>query len=993
MAKQKYRSMMFWCVIGVLAFLPLSAMAQELEEGELPILLSTGMPAVESLEEILPVGAIAYARANNIQVLLENVDSLLSAFVPEKALPPELQEIFANPQPFLTFFSMQAFGQPVGLSQFSEMFGIAFDRPVSLAMYPMPPEQGFLVSIPMTNATVVTGMVQDALEPEAVEQGTIGDVTYYHVSASNYDLPPDVYIVTSEDTAFFCGSQNVLEMLVQSAEMGTLTSDPVIAKTIDAYSDRDLTITLSPGMFKEQLPMLKDMAAGSINLPFMQARMGLQMIPPAQRLAIDSRLRLELGVDGLEELLNYVEAYASGAYRVLLDELVKHLMNVDGVTLSLNVEQSYQNLAFAFFSQDIQPNSGTQSIPLADVTSALSSLPGDKGVVMAVGKTATKDSAPVRDAVFAAIAEELSARGLSVDGFQALQDFYAAKPHQTPLTSRVDWTVRSMVSIADKLDLSQFDSLNDVFIHLKHQMAGKPFMIPVTLMPASEAGLIEQHYAEKAEKLTLKGQNYVTMHAGLPFGDPIFAISGQFGQEDLGDGLTRLSLDKIYTTRHGLFGFQQHALINRKIMLHQHTDDYELVYASGLDAAEVTSAANAKTVPIPGATVKLFEQAPEGITHLSAVRLLHLLPKALDFLVGFEDLTHREFDAFLAQAQELVETSGAENFENSLLDAKLYPPQLLASLNVDAEGTVYATLPAGLYYPRPKVMPMVQELFAEVNANASEIGGGASFVAVRPGALELSSVHSTEGLALLVKSVVNAFYESYMMSPDGMETLFTTLQHPADFQVPADEAVFVNPFWEAIAENDELPWVAATNRSKRSMTVADMRAMGTAFGSFMVDSNHFPVYPEVTWVWDIEATYEQYTFDDYYMGSTADGWEGPYLYLTDEEGQNYILISYGKDGVPGYTDSEFDEDIIYMNGRFIAPYMLTDYEDMWEELNAALLMAVQAGADEIVEALLNSGADVDAADDAGTTALEFATELELTDIMDILDYWGATPLE
>ena len=187
------------CVL-VLLVVPFVAGAQQQAEMQFPLLLSTGLPTTETPEEVLPTGAIAYLRANNIQVLLENIDSLLTAFVPEKALPPDLQPIFTGPQPFITFFGMQAFGQPVQLSEISNLIGIALDRPVSLALYPMPPDKGFMLSIPIANPTVITGVAEGMLSPETFEKGSIGDVSYYRVVPSKPDLPDEVYILTSENT-------------------------------------------------------------------------------------------------------------------------------------------------------------------------------------------------------------------------------------------------------------------------------------------------------------------------------------------------------------------------------------------------------------------------------------------------------------------------------------------------------------------------------------------------------------------------------------------------------------------------------------------------------------------------------------------------------------------------------------------------------------------------------------------------------------------------
>lgn len=981
MTKQAYRSMMVWCLMSVLAILPISGMAQE-ELEELPVLVSTGMPTAGSPEDALPKGAIAYVRANNVLALLEDVDSLLTTFVPETTLPPDMQEVFAGPQPFLTFFSMQAFGQAVPLNQLSDMVGIALDRPVALAFYPLPPQQGFLLSLPIVNATVVTGMVQSMLEPDSIEKGLLGDIAYYHIVGSNYDLPQDVYLAASEDTVYICGSMQVLQMLTQSADMGTLASDPVIADTIAAYGGRDLTLTLSPGMLKSQLPGLKDMAAGMVNMPFMQARMGLQMIPPAQRLTIDSRLRLEFGIDGLAQLVEYAEAYASGAYRVLLDHLVASLMKVDGVSLSVDLEEAFHTLAFTLFSATIQPDSGTLPLPLDTLPSALNALPGDKTMLMAVGQTPIKEASPMVEAVLAAIEEELAARSLSTEGVAILKDFYAGQPRQTPLTARSEWTLRSALNRAEPLDLSQFASLDGVFSYLRMQ-AGRPFMIPVTLLPAGEPDRLARHYADKADHLNQQGRNYAALRSNLPFRPPAIDVSGAFRQEEVADGVSRLTLDTVYTSRHGLFGYQQHVLVNRRIMLHQQQDDYDVLYATSLEADEVLAAADANSAPLPGAMTTLLAQLPQGTTHVSALHLLHWLPRALDLLVDFEDLTHREFDAFLGEARQLIETSGPDAVGASMVDAGLMPPFLLASLNVTDEGAVYATLPTGLHYPRPKVMPQVRDLFAGISARASDIGGGAAVIAVRPGAWEVSSISSTAGLALLVKSVGNAFFKTYMMAPDGMEKL-AALRHPQDFEMSAEDAVFVNPFWEFISEDESFPWVAAAQQSKQNMTVASIRALATSLEMYQVDEGYFPKHPQAMPFADIDLP------DDYFsIDVTRDGWDHPILYLSDEAGENYLLLSYGNDGRPGFSDSDFDEDIAFMNGWLIAPYMLTEGDDTWDALNAALIMAVQADAYDVVESLLYNDADPNAETADGVTALQIAMDLELTEIAELLQDWGA----
>lgn len=417
-------------------------------------------------------------------------------------------------------------------------------------------------------------------------------------------------------------------------------------------------------------------------------------------------------------------------------------------------------------------------------------------------------------------------------------------------------------------------------------------------------------------------------------------------------------------------------------MFHKKHGKYVLLYDAGADASQTAALLSADAHPVPGAAMKLLDHAPAGTSVVSLLRTLHFVSNFLDLLTEVEALTHREMDAFLVKAQEIVDTEGEEEFETKLFGAKLDLPLLMASLHLDEDGKVFCMLPGGLHYPRPKVMPKVKELFKDFLAAASDVGGSASFMAVQQAEFEISSVQSTEALALLGKTVVNNFYDQYMSSPEGMELLMTTLGHPADFQSFSEEEIFVHPFWETIMESDRFPLLKAIQRSKRSRTAADMRALGTAVGSYMVDFNFFPIQAEATEMRNVALPPE------YYGGAYRDGWETPFIYISDESGSEYLLVSYGKDKMPGSGRSEFDADVVYMNGQFIAPEDLS-YGGMESELNAALILAVNGNAVDLVQSLLNSGADPNATDDEGQTAMSLATNLGYDELVELLTEYGA----
>ena len=962
------------CIV-LFVMLSVPFMGETQENQQLSLSELSGLPEVQTTEEVLPGGAIAYLRANNIQTLLTNLDSLVASFVPEKTLPPELQAIFANPQPLIAFFTSQAFGEPLQVEQLSEMFGIALDRPVGIALYPMPPQKGILVSLPIADPRVLANMLQNILSPESMESGSIGNVTYYRVVSWNLYPLREIYLMATPTTVFMCGSLEVAQMLVNSGNMGTMAAEPATGKSLAKYADRDLTLVLSPGLLKAQIPFFKQQIEMAIAPAFETIREGIEEIPPADRLMIEARLRLHLGIEDLEQFVDYTQAYTMGISKVLLDQGVQFLMNLNGLALAVDIEETLQTLALTLFSLDIQPQQFTQPVPLEEIKQALPVLPGVKSTLLAVGQAPETAASKLFTAILNAIEQELQNKGLPMEGFLAYKAYYLAKQPCISLESRVPWTLKTIIPIYEKMDFSQYASLWEVLQAVTERFSGGPLFLPVALMPSMTKDVFAQYFAEKAEIITQNEQRYQEMRQHLPFRQPFFSTSSQFSQEEAGENLKKLTFETAYTTRRGFFGYQQHDLVNRKIMFQKSLPDYEMLYDANAELSRLETLLSAEQPPVPASVFTLLDQIPANATAISLFRTLYLVEDLLQVLTGTEVVIHRELDAFLADVQKIIDTSGEDDLDEKLLEAGLDVPLFLAAVHLDEDGKVYGILPGGLHYPRPAAMPSVMRLFDDFLAVVSDTGGSVSFMAVRPEELEIVSIQSTEALAVLVKTVVNTFYETYMSRPEGLELLMTQFTHPEDLQDRSEEEIFVNPMWEDM-EDLEIPFLK-TQASRQNQTKADMRAIGTALGSYLVDFNFYPIHSELTNFWNVELPPE------YYSGSYMDGWEAPFKYVSTASGSQYLLISYGKDQAPGYMDSDFDEDIIYMDGSFISPG-----EDIGA-LNSALISAIHENALNLADALLQVGADPNAADEAGQSALAIATDLGFDEIVELLETAGA----
>ena len=119
----------------------------------------------------------------------------------------------------------------------------------------------------------------------------------------------------------------------------------------------------------------------------------------------------------------------------------------------------------------------------------------------------------------------------------------------------------------------------------------------------------------------------------------------------------------------------------------------------------------------------------------------------------------------------------------------------------------------------------------------------------------------------------------------------------------------------------------AVQRGKQKRTMSDMRTMATAIEAYAVDNN---VYPQGT------CNTASYTITDTTMDLSSlsllsptyianpvrkDGWDAFFLYGAPASGQEYCLVSRGRnkatDGITCVTTTNFNSDIVYSNGGFV----------------------------------------------------------------------------
>ena len=118
--------------------------------------------------------------------------------------------------------------------------------------------------------------------------------------------------------------------------------------------------------------------------------------------------------------------------------------------------------------------------------------------------------------------------------------------------------------------------------------------------------------------------------------------------------------------------------------------------------------------------------------------------------------------------------------------------------------------------------------------------------------------------------------------------------------------------------------LTAMQRSKQKRTMADIRSIATAWEAYAVDNNTYAVA-----AYTALATKPAYTAlsaqlsPDYIKNlPQKDGWDTAYEFQHATDGQEYLIISYGKNkaadtGTAAGPTGDFTCDIVYGNGSFV----------------------------------------------------------------------------
>ena len=336
-------------------------------------------------EAILPGNAIIHARIQNIQRILENVETLALNTIPEKALPPPIRPLFHADRPLLTLLGMPIVQAPLTSEALAQRIGFDSEAEITLTLYPGDPTRFFIASIGMADPEALTEILSMVFGPQEVEETSIGGRNMLRIQSKRIPIG-SLFVSCSKDRAYITGEPSLLIHLHEPGTVPSLINDVHMGEVLQLVEKKDIALSINPGLIKPftaQIPFFK-----YVPLTFLgQARTEfLKGIPKRQREEIEKQIQRQTGINSIDEILDYAECFVAATYEHIFNTVYENIDGLNGATFAIQLHNAFPELSFYLHHDRIQVASDTAPIPLAATKEALGKIARDTNHLNVSGK-------------------------------------------------------------------------------------------------------------------------------------------------------------------------------------------------------------------------------------------------------------------------------------------------------------------------------------------------------------------------------------------------------------------------------------------------------------------------------------------------------------------------------------------------------------------------------------------------------------------------------
>jgi hypothetical protein len=792
--RNKYRTLIVVCLIlaGYTSYAATPKLTvRQLNHPDLP----TG-PAREVLSG---VGALLHVQLHDVIGVLEGVEDIVVAGLPEKALPPDAQELMQTEHPLLTLLGLKFLQQPLTPEALAQTIGLDTRQTVSLTLYFGDPRRMFVLGLPVRSQESMVAFLNAALEPSEVESVSISGGGAVRLVSDKLQALSELYLVSSGEMLYICGDRSLVQALYHTPTAQRFAQDPFLGRALPAADSQQLRVVLNPAMAKPlalQLQGIRMLAKTLI--PAQRAKI-LEQMPREAREQMEIQVRTQLGVRDIEEFADYAECILTATMEQVLDYISGRMIAFEGWSLSANIQGGFMELHTGVYSHSGMAREQTAALPLPEIKQALAWLGPDVQSFKAQGRQPAPRDMPVFKAWTKRVQTLCAAKGLEPAILTHLVEMLEQRAPIPTVESQVPWTLTTYAPLRPAPSLESAASLEDYLISLD-----LPVMRPIKLIPDRDPGFLESCWREEMQsqnrnrKLNLEFANHIQKQ------NPWCHQENRFQVSRVAGNIARYARESVWITRSGLFGYDQHELVNRKVVYARKVDDYLIYHRGPKSSAWLADVKASDRREIAPGVSRLLARVPEGATYVSLQRSLVELPQWVAWIGKLEARLYADAEKYLDKAQAIVdESSDLESAKHEIRGLRM--PEIVGSVHLDPETRkVYALLPSGelpLRVPRPRLVPLVQKLLAAYSEQADAVGGSLVYSVANSEGREWSAVQSTESLTTLTRTFGNALFENYLASSEKQQQFVKQVSTAGDGNAKVfDQIVARNPQWAFIPQ-------------------------------------------------------------------------------------------------------------------------------------------------------------------------------------------------
>lgn len=799
-----------------------------------------GLPPGSRLE-VLPQGALLHVQLGNVFQTLTNFEQFAKAAVPVSVLPPPMQELAKTDHPLMTLLGMQLIQQPLTEEKIAENLGLDAKKPVSVTLYIGDPRKMFILTVPMANTKAFEGAIKSILNPTDIEETKLSDKSAVKLSVAIGNAVYELYVVCSASEAYICGDRSLALALHDTPPNQRLNQDGFMRQVVEKVGGQDLSIILNPSMVKPFVLQFQQFSGMAIPMLKAHRQQLLGQINPEAKKQVERQLRANLGVRDLDEFADYAECVIIASYQRLCDVLAKSVISFEGVCLTANLNPAFPQFTTYVYSQEFQPDRATQAIPMPEVRKAMAWLGKDLNSFAVTGRHPEVKPSPGFTAWLGEMKTLMAAKGLKTGFLEKFQELVQNEPINQPLTTKVPWMVSTRATLNPPPPISEFQSLEKYFQALAAQGAMHARR-PVHVMPGDSTAILETALSAETQTLNLGEKRAREFWEGISGKPSWLDHANRFQASDLKNpGIRQFVQESAFTTHGGIFGYDQHELINRRIFAARAVNGYVVYHQGARNVSWLAKLEPPQDGPLSPAVERLIARLPEGVSSFHIQRVLSQLPGVIDWLGSLENLAHADILEYLANAEKVVKGAASTEEAQKGLEA-LKMPELIYSLNRDtASSKLYCLLPGGVVFPRSKVTSILKTVTADFAAKADQLGGCMTYSRVKAGVHECAVIQSTEALTTFVSTVANTLMEQYLGSPEKQQGLMRAVMAEGDTNPERYEEILVkNPTWEFIPSPRPKRDVKAPKGlpKREANTPANLLNLSKVYNASLKDSWH-----------------------------------------------------------------------------------------------------------------------------------------------------------